>query len=99
MVDRTPLCAMNATRRDSLVRGNDAIHLASLQYRGTKAELSAIRDKAQRDIFTRLNLASNTERPAHGNTENPRHEKYAAGGVAYVDGGAVAFGGYGLRGD
>lgn len=60
-----------------LVRGRDAIHLASLQYRGTKAELSAIRDKAQRDIFTRLNLASNTERPAHGNTENPRaYESY-----------------------
>src|SRR6202030_1329608 len=60
-----------------LVRGRDAIHLASFQYRGTKAELSAIRDKAQRDIFTRLNLASNTERPAHGNTENPRaYESY-----------------------
>jgi DNA-binding winged helix-turn-helix (wHTH) protein/Tfp pilus assembly protein PilF/TolB-like protein len=60
-----------------MVRGRDAIHLASLQYRGTKAELSAIRDKAQRDIFTRLNLASNTERPAHGNTENPQaYESY-----------------------
>ena len=60
-----------------LVRGRDAIHLASLQYHGTKAELSAIRDKAQRDIFTRLNLASNAERPAHGNTENPRaYESY-----------------------
>ncbi len=60
-----------------LVRGRDAIHLASLQYRGTKAELSAIRDKAQRDIFTRLNPASSTERPAHGNTENPRaYEAY-----------------------
>jgi DNA-binding winged helix-turn-helix (wHTH) protein/Tfp pilus assembly protein PilF/TolB-like protein len=58
-----------------LVRGRDAIHLASLQYRGTKAELAAIRDKAQRDIFTRLALAPSTERPvrgdSRGNTENP----------------------------
>ena len=65
-----------------LVRGRDAIHLASFQYKGTKAELTAIRDKAQRDIFTRLNLthvdvASGAERPAHGNTENPRaYESY-----------------------
>jgi DNA-binding winged helix-turn-helix (wHTH) protein/Tfp pilus assembly protein PilF len=60
-----------------LVRGRDAIHLASLQYRGTKSELEAIRDKAQRDIFTRLALAPSTERPARGNTENPRaYEAY-----------------------
>lgn len=60
-----------------LVRGRDAIHLASLQYRGTKGELAAIRDRAQRDIFTRLALAPNTERLVHGNTENPRaYESY-----------------------
>jgi DNA-binding winged helix-turn-helix (wHTH) protein/Tfp pilus assembly protein PilF/TolB-like protein len=60
-----------------LVRGKDAIHLASLQYRGTKSELAAIRDKAQRDIFTRLAVGTNTERPVHGNTENPRaYEAY-----------------------
>ena len=55
-----------------LVRGRDGIHLASLQYSGTKAELTAIRDKAQRDIFARLNLATNREHPSHGGTENPR---------------------------
>ena len=55
-----------------LVRGRDAIHLASLQYSGTKAELTAIRDKAQRDIFARLDLATNREHPSHGGTENPR---------------------------
>ena len=60
-----------------LVRGRDAIHLASLQYQGTKSELAAIRDKAQGDIFTRLALAPGTEKPAHGNTENPRaYEAY-----------------------
>ncbi|HLX83389.1 MAG TPA: winged helix-turn-helix domain-containing protein [Terriglobales bacterium] len=60
-----------------LVRGRDAIHLASLQYRGTKSELAAIRDKAQRDIFTHLALAPNTERAVRGNTENPRaYEAY-----------------------
>jgi DNA-binding winged helix-turn-helix (wHTH) protein/Tfp pilus assembly protein PilF len=60
-----------------LVRGRDAIHLASLQYRGTKGELAAIRDKAQRDIFTRLALAASAELPVHGNTENPRaYEAY-----------------------
>jgi Tfp pilus assembly protein PilF/TolB-like protein len=60
-----------------LVRGRDAIHLASLQYRGTKSELAAIRDKAQRDIFTRLALVPNTEQPVRGNTESPRaYEAY-----------------------
>jgi DNA-binding winged helix-turn-helix (wHTH) protein/tetratricopeptide (TPR) repeat protein len=60
-----------------LVRGKDAIHLASLQYRGGKAELAGIRDKAQRDIFTRLNLGSKTDHPGHGYTENPRaYESY-----------------------
>jgi Tfp pilus assembly protein PilF/TolB-like protein len=54
-----------------LVRGRDATHLASLQYRGTKSELAAIRDKAQRDIFARLALAPNTGQRVHGNTENP----------------------------
>ena len=60
-----------------LVRGRDAIHLASFQYRGTRSELAAIRDKAQRDIFTRLAVSSNANHPAHGNTENPRaYEAY-----------------------
>jgi Tfp pilus assembly protein PilF/TolB-like protein len=60
-----------------LVRGRDAIHLASLQYRGTKNELASIRDKAQRDIFTRLALASDTKPDLHGNTEDPRaYEAY-----------------------
>ena len=60
-----------------LVRGRDAIHIASLQYQGTRNELAAIRDKAQRDIFTRLALAPGTERAVRGNTENPRaYEAY-----------------------
>jgi DNA-binding winged helix-turn-helix (wHTH) protein/Tfp pilus assembly protein PilF/TolB-like protein len=60
-----------------LVRGRDAIHLASFQYRGTKSELAAIRDKVQRDIFTRLTVAPKGERPVRGNTENPRaYEAY-----------------------
>jgi Tfp pilus assembly protein PilF len=39
--------------------------------------LAAIRDKVQRDIFTRLLLAANLRKPVHGNTEDPRaYEAY-----------------------
>jgi len=60
-----------------LVRGKDGIHLASLQYQGTKDELAGIRDKAQRDIFTHLALGSIVDHPGGGNTGNPRaYEAY-----------------------
>lgn len=37
-----------------LVRSHDGVHLASLQYNGTKEELGAIRDRIEGDIFQRL---------------------------------------------
>ena len=37
-----------------LVRGSDAVHLASFHYTGTQAQLESIRGQIQRDLFLRL---------------------------------------------
>jgi len=42
--------------RLELVRGRDAAHLASFQYTGSQQEMAVIRDKAQRDIYSGLQL-------------------------------------------
>lgn len=68
------------TLQFELIRGRDASHLASFRYSGTKDALGTIRDRVQRDIFTRLELASNANRPAPGSTANPRaYEAYLWG--------------------
>ena len=54
-----------------LVRGRDALHLASYQYSGTVQELATIRDKAQRDIFSGLQLSGNSAQASAGSTQNP----------------------------
>lgn len=41
-----------------LVRGSDAVHLASLHYSGTAEQLGATRDHIQRDLFLHLNSAA-----------------------------------------
>jgi tetratricopeptide (TPR) repeat protein len=62
--------------RLELVRGRDATHLASFQYTGSLHELAAIRDKAQRDIFSGLQLTGGSAPPIAGSTQNQE---------AYVD--------------
>jgi DNA-binding winged helix-turn-helix (wHTH) protein/tetratricopeptide (TPR) repeat protein len=57
-----------------MVRGRDASHLASFEYSGSEDELTTIRNKAQRDIFTRLELTKNPVDTA-GNTVNPQAYK------------------------
>lgn len=60
-----------------LVRGRDAIHIASHQYRGTRAELASVREKVQRDIYTELRLAGGPVQHLRGSTANPQaYEAY-----------------------
>jgi len=56
--------------RLELVRGRDAAHLASFQYTGTLQDMAAIRDKAQRDIFSGLQLTGGSAPPIAGSTQN-----------------------------
>jgi DNA-binding winged helix-turn-helix (wHTH) protein/Tfp pilus assembly protein PilF/TolB-like protein len=53
-----------------LVRTSDAVHLASLQYRGTKAELASIRESIQRDIYEQLRMARQPVQQMRGSTAN-----------------------------
>jgi DNA-binding winged helix-turn-helix (wHTH) protein/tetratricopeptide (TPR) repeat protein len=56
--------------RLELVRGRDAAHLASFQYTGSLQEMAAFRDKAQRDIFSGLQLTGGSAPPIAGTTQN-----------------------------
>jgi DNA-binding winged helix-turn-helix (wHTH) protein/Flp pilus assembly protein TadD/TolB-like protein len=55
-----------------LVRGSDAVHIASLQYSGTTAELATIRDRIQRDVFRSLQISGRSPQALRGSTQNPR---------------------------
>jgi len=59
-----------------LVRGPDAVHVASFQYTGTREELATIRDKVQRDIFRHLTAPDKSVQAVRGSTENAK--AYAA---------------------
>jgi DNA-binding winged helix-turn-helix (wHTH) protein/tetratricopeptide (TPR) repeat protein len=56
--------------RLELIRGRDAAHLASFQYTGSQQEIAAIRDKAQRDIYSGLQLTGGSAPPIAGSTQN-----------------------------
>lgn len=54
-----------------LIRGSDAVHLASFQLQGTAGQLSTLRDQLQRDLFYRLSSnAGQSLRPVRS-TDNP----------------------------
>jgi DNA-binding winged helix-turn-helix (wHTH) protein/TolB-like protein/Tfp pilus assembly protein PilF len=53
-----------------LVRARDAVHLASLQYSGTKAELASIREAVQRDVYEQLRLSGRPVQQMRGSTAN-----------------------------
>jgi len=59
-----------------LVRGSDAVHLASMRYSGTAAQLAATRDHIQRDLFLHLNSAIPRRLTPMHSTDNP--EAYSA---------------------
>jgi DNA-binding winged helix-turn-helix (wHTH) protein/TolB-like protein/Tfp pilus assembly protein PilF len=54
-----------------LVRGLDAVHLTAFQYVGSVQELTAIRDKAQKDIYSGLQLTGSSVQASAGSTQNP----------------------------
>jgi tetratricopeptide (TPR) repeat protein len=59
-----------------LVRGSDAVHLASFQYSGTKDELTTIRDKVQRDVYSKLQATNKPIQTIRGSTQNPQAYSY-----------------------
>ena len=63
-----------------LVRGSDAVHLASLHLSGSADQLSTVRDQLQRDLFFHLSGAANQRlKPLHS-TENPNaYSEYLSG--------------------
>lgn len=54
-----------------LVRGQDAVHIASFRYAGALSELAMIRDKVQRDVFASLQPSVNSIQAEAGSTQDP----------------------------
>jgi DNA-binding winged helix-turn-helix (wHTH) protein/tetratricopeptide (TPR) repeat protein len=62
-----------------LVRGSDAVHLASLHLSGSGDQLGTIRNQIQRDLFFHLSGANRRLKPLHS-TENPSaYNEYLSG--------------------
>jgi DNA-binding winged helix-turn-helix (wHTH) protein/Tfp pilus assembly protein PilF len=63
-----------------LVRGSDAVHLASLHLSGSADQLGTVRDQVQRQLFYHLSGAANQRlKPVHS-TENPNaYSEYLSG--------------------
>jgi DNA-binding winged helix-turn-helix (wHTH) protein/Tfp pilus assembly protein PilF len=63
-----------------LVRGSDAVHLASLHLSGSADQLGTVRDQVQRDLFFHLSGAANQRlKPVHS-TDNPNaYSEYLSG--------------------
>ncbi|WP_263355903.1 winged helix-turn-helix domain-containing tetratricopeptide repeat protein [Acidicapsa ligni] len=60
-----------------VVRGSDAVHLASFHYSGTKDQMVSIRDEIERDVYARLESTALNGRQVPGSTENPKaYEAY-----------------------
>jgi TolB-like protein/Tfp pilus assembly protein PilF len=60
-----------------VVRGRDAVHLASFHYSGTKDELVSMRDEIERQVYARLEATALNNQHAPGSTENPKaYEAY-----------------------
>jgi tetratricopeptide (TPR) repeat protein len=53
-----------------LVRGSDAVHLATFHYSGTKEQLGTIRSQIQRDLFLRLSDSPSSRLDPIHSTEN-----------------------------
>jgi TolB-like protein/Tfp pilus assembly protein PilF len=63
-----------------MIRGEDAAHLASFRYEGSRRELMSLRAKVQRDIFSRLELRRPDEQHALGSTNDAKaYEAYLRG--------------------
>jgi DNA-binding winged helix-turn-helix (wHTH) protein/tetratricopeptide (TPR) repeat protein len=63
-----------------LVRGSDAVHLASLHYSGTAGQIAATRDRIQRDLFYRLsNVSDQRLKPLHSTENTAAYSAYLSG--------------------
>jgi len=63
-----------------LIRGEDAAHIASFRYEGSRGELMSLRAKVQRDVFAHLSLNPRGEQHALGSTNNATaYEAYLRG--------------------
>jgi DNA-binding winged helix-turn-helix (wHTH) protein/Tfp pilus assembly protein PilF/TolB-like protein len=63
-----------------LVRAEDAIHLASFEYSGTKQEMPSIRDRLQHDLFHYLQSRATTVQAINGSTNDAQaYELYLQG--------------------
>ncbi len=60
-----------------LVRGSDAVHLATFHYSGTREELGRIRSQIQRDLFLRLgDTERNRLNPVHSTENTQAYSSY-----------------------
>jgi DNA-binding winged helix-turn-helix (wHTH) protein/Tfp pilus assembly protein PilF len=63
-----------------LVRGSDAVHLASFHYSGTASQLGTTRDHIQRDLFYRLSSVSSQRlRPVRSTDNSTAYSQYLSG--------------------
>lgn len=66
-----------------LVRGSDAVHLASFHYNGTASQLGQTRDYLQRDLFHRISSVSTASgqrlKPLHSTENSAAYSQYLSG--------------------
>jgi DNA-binding winged helix-turn-helix (wHTH) protein/tetratricopeptide (TPR) repeat protein len=63
-----------------MIRGEDAAHMASFRYEGSRSELLSLRSKVQRDVFSHLSLTQRSEQHALGSTNDANaYEAYLLG--------------------
>ncbi|MBB5064470.1 winged helix-turn-helix domain-containing protein [Granulicella mallensis] len=63
-----------------LVRGSDAVHLATFHYSGTKEQLGTIRSQIQRDLFLRLSDSPHSRlNPIHSTENTQAYSEYLQG--------------------
>jgi DNA-binding winged helix-turn-helix (wHTH) protein/TolB-like protein/Tfp pilus assembly protein PilF len=72
LVGRLALHDKQCTLAFELVRGRDAVHLASFQYSGSINELASIRDKVQRGVFSALQVTDKSIQAGSGSTQDPQ---------------------------
>jgi DNA-binding winged helix-turn-helix (wHTH) protein/Tfp pilus assembly protein PilF/TolB-like protein len=69
-----------------LVRAEDAIHLATFEYSGTRQDLASIRDRLQNDLFHYLQSRTTTVQTINGSTNNAQaYEFYLQGTYHSLD--------------
>jgi DNA-binding winged helix-turn-helix (wHTH) protein/tetratricopeptide (TPR) repeat protein len=76
LLGRLTMLNNNCVFQFELVRGKDAVHLASFQYSGSTDELATIRDKVQREVYSKLQSTGRPVQAVRGSTQNPQAYEY-----------------------